>query len=170
LLDLRDDPGGLRDEAIAAASQFIGDGVVLVERDRAGRRQEFQARPGGAALDLPVVVLVNEDTASSAEILAGALRDRGRARLVGTTTVGAGTVLSTYSLSDGSALLLGTHEWLTPSGRQIWRRGIEPDVHVDLAPGVYPLSPEQTAQLEPDALARSPDQPFRRALEELTGR
>jgi carboxyl-terminal processing protease len=87
--------------------------------------------------------------------------------VVGTTTFGTGTVLETFALSDGSALLLGTTEWLTPNGRRIWRRGLEPDVHVDLASGLFPLSPDEAARLAPGKVAETPDQQFRRALEEL---
>src|SRR6185503_3242067 len=105
-LDMRNDPGGLRDEAIAVASQFVGQGDVLLEQDAEGQRTAFAARPGGIATDLPLVVLINNGTASSAEIVAGALQDHGRGKLVGATTVGTGTVLSAFPLSDGSAVLL----------------------------------------------------------------
>ena len=87
------------------------------------------------------MVLVNQGTASAAEIVAGALHDAGRARLVGETTFGTGTVLEQFSLSDGSAMLLATQEWLTPSGKTIWHVGLTPDEVVSLATDVTPLFP-----------------------------
>ena len=93
------------------------------------------------ATDLPLVVVVDGNTASSAEIVSGALQDAGRAKVVGETTFGTGTVLGEFDLSDGSALRVGTVEWLTPSGRRIWHEGIAPDVPVALPSGVQPLRP-----------------------------
>ena len=92
---------------------------------------------------LPLIVLINNGTASAAEIVAGALRDAKRASLVGETTFGTGTVLNSIPLSDGSALLLAVLEWLTPDGRTIWHKGISPDIMVTL--------PAQGTQLIPDA-------------------
>ena len=167
VLDLRNDPGGLRDEAIGAASQFLGEGNVLIERDAQGHETPFPVRAGGVATDLPLVALINEGTASSAEILAGALQDRHRGPLIGATTVGTGTVLSVYHLSDGSAVFLGTSEWLTPDGRQIWHHGIAPDVPVALPPGAFPLIPNEESGLSPEQLQASQDAPLLRALQEL---
>jgi carboxyl-terminal processing protease len=162
VLDMRNDPGGLRDEAVAAASQFLAAGIVLIEQDAQGNRTTFPVQPGGAATDLPLVVLINQGTASSAEIVAGALQDHRRATLVGTTTFGTGTVLSTFFLSDGSALLLGTHQWLTPEGRLIWRRGIPPDIRVELPADQLPTRPVEEAHG-----VAEPDVQLARALQEL---
>jgi carboxyl-terminal processing protease len=162
VLDLRNDSGGLRDEAIAAASQFLSSGVVLIEQDAHGNQTTFPVSPGGAATDMPLVVLINEGTASSAEIVAGALQDHHRAALVGTTTFGTGTVLSIFFLSDGSALMLGTHEWLTPAGRLIWHHGIPPDIRVELAAEEFPTTP-----IEESYGLATPDAQLARALEEL---
>ena len=167
VLDLRNDPGGLRDEAIGAASQFLGEGNVLIERDAQGHETPFPVRAGGVATDVPLAALINEGTASSAEILAGALQDRHRGPLIGATTVGTGTVLSLYHLSDGSAVFLGTSEWLTPDGRQIWHHGITPDVPVALPPGAFPLIPNEESGLSPEQLQASQDAPLLRALQEL---
>lgn len=164
ILDLRGDPGGLRDEAIAVASQFIKDGTVLIEQDAQGHRTFYPVRSGGAAVETPLVVLVNEGTASSAEIVAGALKDHRRGELVGATTFGTGTVLSTYPLSDGSAILLGTEEWLTPNGSQIWHRGVAPDVAVDLPANATPVAPDSEAGMTPEQLLSSPDAQLLRAL------
>ena len=93
---------------------------------------------GGLATDLPLVVLVDAGTASSSEIVSGALQDAGRAQIVGVKTYGTGTVLGEFVLSDGSALRVGTVEWLTPKGHQIWHNGITPDVVVERASDVQP--------------------------------
>jgi carboxyl-terminal processing protease len=168
ILDLRNDPGGLRDEAVGVASQFLKEGDVLLEQDSQGHRTNFPVKSGGTALDMPLVVLANEGTASAAEIVAGAIQDHQRAPLVGQTTFGTGTVLSTYELSDGSAILLGTAEWLTPNGRQIWHHGIAPDVSVALPTGVVPLTPEDEAQMTSAQLKASQDAQLLRALDEAT--
>lgn len=166
VLDLRNNPGGLLDEAIQAASQFLPAGTtVLLEENRDGEREATKARPGGVALEIPLVVLVNENSASAAEILSGALQDAGRATIVGEATFGTGTVLTPYRLRDGARLLLGTEQWLTPAGRLIRGQGIEPDVAVALPADVVPLSPAEAAELPPEALRASQDAQLARALE-----
>ncbi len=141
ILDLRNDPGGLLDEAVSVASFFLKSGDVLQTRDANGKTKAVRVTTSGAKCDLPMVVLINNGTASAAEIVAGALQDGHRATLVGEQTFGAGTVLNEFRLSDGSAILLATEEWLTPSGREIWHKGIPPDTAVALPSGVYPLRP-----------------------------
>ncbi|MCB1376295.1 MAG: PDZ domain-containing protein, partial [Rhodobacteraceae bacterium] len=113
VLDLRNNPGGLLEQAVKVTSQFLTTGNVLQEEDANGQRRVYRVQQGGVATDIPVVVLVNAGTASSAEIMAGALQDYDRAELVGETTFGTGTVLEPFMLNDGSALLLGTRQWLT---------------------------------------------------------
>jgi carboxyl-terminal processing protease len=167
ILDLRNNPGGLRDEAVGVASQFLRSGNVLLEVNADGQRTEFPVRPGGAALDIPLVVLVNEGSASSAEIVAGALQDQRRGRVIGSQTAGTGTVLSIFTLSDGSALFLGTSGWLTPDGRQIWRRGIDPDILLPLPAGALPLLPFEEERLTPEQLRDRDDAQLLRALQEL---
>jgi carboxyl-terminal processing protease len=129
VLDLRDNGGGLFSEAIEVASVFIEDGEVVIYRERGQEDQVFEAE--GDAFDVPVVVLVNEGTASASEIVAGALQDQGRAIVVGTTTYGKGSVQEITPLIDGSAMKLTTAAYLTPEGRNIDGRGIEPDVEVE---------------------------------------
>jgi carboxyl-terminal processing protease len=166
VLDLRNNPGGLLDQAVEVASQFLPEGTpVLLEADRDGNRETTVTRDGGAALDLPLVVLVNKNSASSAEIVSGALQDAGRATLVGETTFGTGTVLTPFRLSDGSRLLLGTQQWLTPEGRVIRGQGIEPDELVDLPADVAPLTPAEAAELPAAELPASDDVQLTRALE-----
>lgn len=170
VLDMRDNPGGLVNEALNVASQFLPDGsTVLLEADRSGTRTPLKTSSGGVALDIPMVVLVNDHTASSAEIVAGALQDAGRAKVIGVPTVGTGTVLSTYNLDDGSQLVLGTMQWLTPKGRLIRKEGITPDVKVALAAGTQYLTPAEAVTLSEQALQQSQDTQLVRALEILGG-
>jgi carboxyl-terminal processing protease len=169
ILDLRDDPGGIRDEAIGVASQFMTDGNVLIEENARGEQRPYPVRPGGSAIDVPMAVLINEGTASSAEIVAGALLDHHRAPLIGSTTFGTGTVLSLYPLSDGSAIYLGTAEWLTPSGKQIWHHGITPDDAVPLPSSARPLTPDDVRALSAADLAASHDLQLLRALQAVGG-
>src|SRR5262249_26970696 len=145
LLDVRGNPGGLKEQAVAVTSELLKDGIVFIEQDADGKQESVPVRPGGVATDLPVVVLIDEGTARSAEIFAGALQDHGRGRLVGMRTFGTGTVLQPFRLSDGSAVLLAVAQWLTPKGRKIWHQGITPDVEVPLPEGAVGLLPETEA-------------------------
>jgi carboxyl-terminal processing protease len=135
VLDLRDNSGGLIDPAVAAASQFLRDGVVLVELRRGAGERSFPVRGGGTATDVPLVVLVNNGTASAAEIVAGALQDYGRAPLVGEPTFGKGSVQQIYDLSDGSSLHVTSAIWLTPERHRIEGQGLTPDVTVPRGDG-----------------------------------
>jgi carboxyl-terminal processing protease len=130
VLDLRDNGGGLFSEGIDVASVFIDGGEIVTYRARSQPRKVYSAR-GDAYEDIPLVVLVNEGTASASEIVAGALQDRDRAILVGEKTYGKGSVQEVFPLSDASALKLTTGAYFTPSGRNITGKGIEPDVEVD---------------------------------------
>jgi len=168
VLDLRNNPGGLLKEAIGVASQFLPEGTPVLERqDAQGNVKVETAVSGGAGLDIPLVVLINQGSASASEIVAGALQDNKRAQLVGETTFGTGTVLNEFDLSDGSALLLATEQWLTPSGRVIWHAGIKPDTAVALAPNATLLHPEAERQLSPAGLQASDDAQLLRALQLL---
>jgi carboxyl-terminal processing protease len=164
LLDVRGNPGGLKDQAVTVTSEFLKDGNVFIEQDADGNRTEVPVQPGGHAVDIPLVVLIDEGTASSGEILAGAIQDHGRGKLVGARTFGTGTVLQPFPLSDGSAVLLAVTEWLTPNGRQIWHTGISPDVEVALPEGVSILLPETETDLDADAFAKSEDAQLLKAL------
>lgn len=166
ILDLRNNQGGYVNEAIGIASQFLPQGTtILIEEDRNGKRTAKKAEAGGVALDLPMVVLINYNTASSSEIVSGALQDAGRAKLVGVRTVGTGTVLTTYRFEDGARLLLGTIQWLTPTGRLIRKQGIEPDVEVALPIGARILSPAEAGTLSEAELQASEDVQLLRAIE-----
>jgi carboxyl-terminal processing protease len=168
LLDLRNNPGGLLDEAVATASQFLGEGNVLLEKNADNQTKPVPVIEGGVALQVPMVTLINQGTASGAEIVAGALRDDGRSRLVGETTFGTGTVLNEFPLSDGSALMLAVQEWLTPKGRTIWHHGIEPDVTVALPPDAFPLFPRQEQGLTAAQLKETEDRQLLAGLAALT--
>ncbi len=167
ILDLRDNPGGLLNEAVGAASQFLAGGTVLQEKDAKGEITSVPVRSGGLATEIPLVVLVNGGTASAAEILSGALQDAGRAELVGEKTFGTGTVLQRFPLPDGSALLLAVEEWLTPKGRVIWHQGIAPDRVVALPEGVQPLIPLLEDGLTAEGLSGSWDRQLLTALKML---
>ncbi|MBE0415804.1 MAG: S41 family peptidase [Dehalococcoidia bacterium] len=131
ILDLRGNPGGLLDSVVAVASEFLDGGIVLYEADDEGNIiKEWQASSGGLATDLPLAVLVDGGSASGSEVLAGALQDRGRAKLIGTTTYGKGSVCTLQVLSDGSALYITTARWLTPNGHMIEGVGLTPDIEV----------------------------------------
>lgn len=165
ILDLRNNPGGLLDQAVEVASQFLPEGTtVLLEENREGEREATVTLSGGVALELPLILLINKNSASSSEIVSGALQDAGRATLVGETTFGTGTVLTPFRLSDGSRLLLGTQQWLTPEGRLIRGQGIEPDESVELPAEVAPLSPAEAAELSAESLRESPDVQLSRAI------
>jgi carboxyl-terminal processing protease len=167
ILDLRNNPGGLLDQAVRVSSQFLKDGNVLQEEDAQGQRKAVPVKPGGVATELPMVVLINPGSASSAEILAGAIQDHQRGTLVGETTFGTGTVLQTFTLDDGSALMLGTSQWLTANGRLIRKQGIEPDVRVELPIEADLLSPSDVEHLTPGELGQSQDTQLLKALELL---
>jgi len=132
VLDLRNNPGGLVNQAIAVADDFLDGGEIVTVRERYDQATErSDAKPGDIAEGKPIVVLINEGTASASEILSGALQDHKRATLIGVTSFGKGLVQTTFPLGAGEgALLLTTGRYYTPSGRSIQATGIEPDIAV----------------------------------------
>ena len=167
VLDLRSNPGGLVDEAVGVASHFLDEGVVYQRRDASGGEAPVEVRPDGLATDLPLVVLLDMGTASSAEIVSGAIADNERGTLVGEQTFGTGTVLNTIELSDGSAVRVGIERWLTPDGELIFDRGIAPDEVVELPVDGELLEPSDLSELSPEAFASSSDNQLQRAVELL---
>jgi carboxyl-terminal processing protease len=167
ILDLRDNPGGVLDEALGAASQFLSGGNVVLEKNGKGDVKPVPVKPGGLAPGIPLVVLINGGSASGAEIVAGALKDAQRAKLVGERTFGAGTLLQEFGLSDGSAMLLAISEWITPAGHVIWHKGITPDVEVSLPASVIPLYPDREKGMGSAQLKTSEDTQLLRALDLL---
>lgn len=167
VLDLRANPGGYVNEAVDVASQFLGSGVVYISQDRSGKQVPHEVAGGGVATDIPLVVLVDGQTASSAEIVTGAIQDAARATVVGETTYGTGTVVGTFPLSDGSAVTIGTERWLTPKGHAIWREGLTPDQTVALAQGVNFLVPDDFPTLGSGGVGASSDTQLQAALRSL---
>ena len=167
VLDLRGNPGGYVTEAVNVASQFLSSGVVYISQDRSGAQVPHEVAGGGIATDIPLVLLVDGQTASAAEIVTGAIQDAGRATVVGETTYGTGTVVGTFPLSDGSAVTIGTERWLTPKGHAIWREGLTPNETVALAQGVNFLVPDDFATLGSGGIAASTDTQLQAALRSL---
>jgi carboxyl-terminal processing protease len=132
VLDLRNNPGGLLDASVDVTSQFLAMGLVAEVVDNQGTVSVVPVRRGGIATSLPMVVLVNNGSASASEIVAGALQDYGRAKIIGSQTFGKGSVQVIHELSDGSALHITTYKWLTPLGRPIDGAGLKPDIESDL--------------------------------------
>lgn len=133
ILDLRNNPGGYLDTAIRVVSEFIKDGVVMYEEYGDGRRTTFNARGNGLATDIPLVVLINEGSASASEITAGAIQDRKRGILVGTKSFGKGTVQKWTPLDDEQgAVKITIARWLTPNEQVINGTGLTPDIEVPL--------------------------------------
>ena len=134
VLDLRGNPGGYLDVVADIADEFLDSGVILYEAtDSLEIIRDWTARQGGLAVDIPLVVLVDNSSASGSEVLAGALQDHERAAIIGTQTFGKGSVDSTYELQDGSALYLTTGRWLTPDKHAIEGAGITPDHVVEFS-------------------------------------
>ncbi len=169
IVDVRMNGGGLLDQAIKVSSQFLVDGDVLQEKNAKGDIKRFAVEKGGIAPDIPLVVLVDKGTASAAEIFAGAIQDHGRGTVIGETTFGTGTVLTPYTLSDGSMLLLGTSEWLTPNGREIWRHGITPDKIVELSAEQRILVPMDVKEMTGDEFRQAGDAQLLAAVKVLRG-
>jgi carboxyl-terminal processing protease len=169
ILDLRGNPGGLVPEVIGVASEFLDEGSTVFEE----KERDQEARPiktvghTGTWQDLALVVLIDDDSASGAEVLAAALRDNGRAHLVGETTFGTGTVLTTFPQDDGSSVVLATAFWLTPDGELVWKEGVEPDQFVALASDAFPSRPEDDPELTESELEGSADAQLRAAFKSV---
>ncbi len=154
VLDLRDNPGGVLEAAVAVADAFLDSGVIVTAKGRtADSKFEMDATPGDVLNGAPIVVLVNGGSASAAEIVAGALKDQHRAKLMGRTTFGKGSVQTIIPLSDDRAVKLTTSLYYTPSGVSINHRGIAPDIELERDPADAPLQKR--------------DAEVKRALEEL---
>ncbi len=132
IIDLRFNPGGLLAETVQVADEFLDGGLVLYEQDSEGRRLDWNADSRGLATEIPLVILVNEFSASGAEVLAGALQDHDRATLIGSQTFGKGSVTHLRSLRDGSGIYVTFARWYTPTGRLIEGDGITPDIVVPI--------------------------------------
>ena len=162
VLDMRDNPGGVLEAAVSVADTFIDSGVIVTAKGRTpDSRFEMDATPGDALNGAPIIVLVNGGSASAAEIVAGALKDQHRAKLMGRTTFGKGSVQTIIPLADDRAVKLTTSLYYTPSGVSINHRGIDPDIELQPDPNA-PATPTNPAA---PLLQRDPD--VKRALQEL---
>ncbi len=162
VLDLRNNPGGVLEAAVAVADAFLDSGVIVSAKGRTPESKfEMDATPGDALNGVPIVVLVNGGSASAAEIVAGALKDNHRAKLMGRTTFGKGSVQTVIPLSGDRAVKLTTSLYYTPSGISINHRGIAPDIELERDP--KPPSPAAPA----DAPLLQRDAEVRRAVQEL---
>jgi len=132
ILDLRSNPGGSLTTAVDVADHFLGDGTILLERFGNGTEKLFEARDNGLAESIPLVVLVDQGSASASEVLAGAIRDRERGILLGDTTFGKGTVQTWKGLSNGGGVRITIARWLTPEGTWVHGEGLVPDLVVPL--------------------------------------
>ncbi len=141
--DLRGNPGGRVDAAVELLDIFLDDGVVLEEQHANGSKQTFMAKTGGEAVEMPLVLIVDGGSASASEIVAGALQDRKRAKLVGQRTFGKGSVQLLYGLSDGSSLHVTNAQWFTPNGQQISGQGLTPDILVEREQDPLPTAVEE---------------------------
>jgi carboxyl-terminal processing protease len=151
IIDLRNNPGGYLSTAVEVSSEFIDDGVILYEQYGDGRRDTHRALGNGQATDIPLVVLINEGSASASEILAGALQDYERATLVGVKSFGKGSVQNWVPLSnDQGAARVTIARWLTPDERLIDHIGLMPDVVVEMTPADFEsgLDPQLDAAME----------------------
>ncbi len=143
VLDLRNNPGGLLDQAVSVSDLFLEDGMIVYTEGREeAQRQDFEASPDSLNADTPIVVLINAGSASGSEIVAGAMQDRNRALILGEPTFGKGSVQSIMPLSDGSAIKLTIALYYTPDGRAIQAEGINPDINIPL---------QQVAERDEDA-------------------
>ena len=158
VLDLRDNPGGLLSSVVSIADQFIGEGMIVYTEDKNGNREEYTA-DSKEAFDQPLAVLINGNSASASEILAGAIQDYKIGTLVGTTSFGKGIVQSTIKLPDGSALKLTISSYYTPEGRNIHEKGIDPDVEVELDESLEDQS----------SIKKSEDNQLQKAMEVVKG-
>ncbi|HEY32384.1 MAG TPA: S41 family peptidase [Dehalococcoidia bacterium] len=132
IIDLRNNPGGLLSTVVDVASRFLNEGIVISVVDNEGNKTDYPVEDADQIIELPVVVLVNEFSASGSEVLAGALQDYDRAVVAGNTTFGKGSVNILYELSDDSGIYITVARWYTPGGHLIEGEGIEPDFELDL--------------------------------------
>jgi carboxyl-terminal processing protease len=159
ILDLRNNPGGYVDQLMRVASQFLPRGsTVLIEEDRNGNRTPYTTDNTGLANNTPLVVLINGNSASAAEILAGSLQSAKRATVIGEPTFGTATVLRPFDLDEGAQIRLGTSQWLTPAGEVVRGKGINPDTLVALSNLSDIVMPAAAAQMDEKTLLTSSDE------------
>ena len=168
ILDLRSNPGGYIAEAVDVASLFLHGKTVYIRELANGDRIPVPTNDAIPSTDLPLALLIDEGTASSSEIVSGAIQSTQRAELIGKTTFGTGTILLDFGLPDGSAIRLAVERWLTPDGALIFGKGITPTVDVALPVDQVPLEPGEVSQIAPTDIPTVPDDQLHRAIELLS--
>jgi carboxyl-terminal processing protease len=170
ILDLRNNPGGLLDQAVKVSDRFVDSGVIVsIDGRREEQKMKFYAHAQGTMSRYPLVVLINNGSASGSEIVAGAIQDYGRGLLVGTQTFGKGSVQTIFPLKDGSGLRLTTAKYYTPNGRSIHNKGIAPDIVVEppKPEEEKPATPNKEKEKAKKEEKKPPDLQLNRALELL---
>lgn len=171
ILDLRNNPGGLLTSAVDVSELFLGPGKLIVYiKGREGRKDEYVSRSKEQPEDYPMIVLVNEGSASASEIVAGAMQDWGRAVVIGTTTFGKGSVQTILPLADGSGLRLTTAKYYTPKGRSIQSTGITPDIVVKPKPVMVAKAGEKEGEPRPQKSKEAPISGSPRIGDEVTSK
>jgi carboxyl-terminal processing protease len=132
VLDVRNNPGGYLNDAVFIASEFLSSGVVVIQEDEYKNRDFLRVSRRGTLLSEPLILLINRGSASASEIVAGALRDHNRARLVGEKSFGKGTIQQAVDVDNGASLHISVAKWLTPNGTWVNRVGLEPDIKIEL--------------------------------------
>jgi carboxyl-terminal processing protease len=149
VLDLRNNPGGFLESAVFIASEFLEGGNVVLQETSNGQRSEFPVAREGRLTKIPMIVLVNKGSASASEIVAGALQDRKRARLVGEKSFGKGTIQEAQDLTGGTGIHITVAKWLTPSGQWVNdTQGLEPDVKIEMDKEDSTLDPQLDKAIE----------------------
>ncbi|MBI1911952.1 MAG: S41 family peptidase [Deltaproteobacteria bacterium] len=168
ILDLRNNPGGLLQEAVSVSNEFLDKGLIVYTKGRAqGQDMTFNADTAKSQPDYPMIVLVNNGSASASEIVAGALQDHKRAIILGTTTFGKGSVQTIIPLSDGSAVRITTSKYYTPSGRSIQAKGIEPDIVVGEVPKGHLKEKDLEGHLAPEGPVEEPKKVEKKEVEKI---
>ena len=157
ILDLRNNPGGYLNDAVFIASEFLKSGVVVMQEDGSGQRTSLSVSRPGSLTDYPLIVLINKGSASASEIVAGALHDYNRAKLLGEKSFGKGTIQQAVDVDSGASVHISVAKWLTPNGTWVHKQGIEPDIKVDL---------DQKSLQNKDNF----DNQLQRAIQELTNK
>ena len=131
MLDVRNNPGGYLNDAVFIASEFLRSGVVVIQEDDTKNQEMLAVSRRGVLLEQPLIVLINKGSASASEIVAGALRDHKRAKLLGDKSFGKGTIQQAVDVDNGASLHISVAKWLTPNGTWINKVGLEPDIKVE---------------------------------------
>lgn len=157
ILDLRNNPGGLLDGAVFIGSEFIKSGDLVLQENSKGVRMPYKVNRAGKLLDLPLIVMINKGSASASEIVAGAVQDVKRGKLLGETSFGKGTIQESQELPEKTGIHITTAKWLTPLGRWVHQKGLEPDIKVELT----------EEQLKAETADKTKDFQLEKALEEI---